>query len=679
MEANMSEQIPYIPQGADSPRDVGFRMFRSLCLLLCFVFPLLSGCGEEEKSLGTLTLSVSGNYADDFTGGGWVTAKVTAELVDAEGKSIPLTDKRLYWSVYGCHVDEQRVPAWSRTKWKQISRRAFNGLNWGQTPFYQQDFHLAAPIGHEPDGAEAYLTDIVGSRTVTVEALLRVDKPRGKWEDIRGSVTFTFGDGPLSLFSAPLRRVSSWAEAERACSELPDSVLPPESLLQLVSDNGRDRYGAAIAAGWPGDYTSHALYNYWTGERGENGKEARVVNVKDGYSLWYFSEASGPLAVCARKDSVPVPASAPAPPPDRTALRAEAEEMLLPHRPNNFIPVPDIWNQFCGALTPDEIEVPSYYGTPLPAPGLDGCYSESRLFKEASVFSLEEAARFDPSSIQNPILLDPSFALFPGMSFRFNNMQWETVEVPISALVRKAREGNPLAALRMSKYFPTVTTTSSFSNRSHFFWRRMADTLTRPGWADKVEYEVDENIRGLLGWPLDMLALGGDFLGRIPEGREPFITWERECTLRGRAFLWSVWGRIYAFNTVDAARPEGLFDKPDVTKGYAMALAGSRMPKNMWDNEVYTQRCASLALFLESRAPENGLDVEHGRALADELYAVYQENLQRILAEQRRHRAEVLPEVNRQIDEWLKELEVTRPKWLKQRWPKYPAYGGKHE
>ena len=65
--------------------------------------------------------------------------------------------------------------------------------------------------------------------------------------------------------------------------------------------------------------------------------------------------------------------------------------------------------------------------------------------------------------------------------------------------------------------------------------------------------------------------------------------------------------------------------------------------------------------------------------MADELYAVYQENLQRILAEQRRHRAEVLPEVNRQIDEWLKELEVTRPKWLKQRWPKYPAYGGKHE
>ena len=657
--------------------------FLNVCPLLCFLFllPVLSGCGEEEKSLGTLTLSVSGSYADDFTGGGWVTAKVTAELVDAEGKSIPLTDKRLYWSVYGCHVDEQRVPAWSRTKWKQISRWAFNGLNWGQTPFYQQDFHLAAPIGHEPDGAEAYLTDIVGSRTVTVEALLRVDKPRGKWEDIRGSVTFTFGDGPLSLFSAPPRRVSSWAEAERACSELPDSVLPPESLLQLVSDNGRDRYGAAIAAGWPGDYTSHALYNYWTGERGENGKEARVVNVKDGYSLWYFSEAGGPLAVCARKDSVPAPASAPAPPPDRTALRAEAEEMLLPHRPNNFIPVPDIWKLRCGDKVPHPTEIPSYYGTLLPAPGLDGCYSVKANSRDIPNFSLEEAARFDPSTISNPIIPEPAFALVPGMRLQLEGWRWYDLEIPMEQLVRKAREGNPVAALKMTKYF-SRSSNSSLDIRSYYFWIRMADALTRPGWAYETynrNTNVSESIRGLLGWPLDMLDLGGDFLEGVPDGREPFMAWVRECALRGRAFVWSWWTHMYAFNNVSAAHPEGLFERPDVTKGYAMALAGSRMPKNMWDNEEYTQKCRYLAALLERNAPENGLDVEHGRALADELYAVYQENLQRILAEQRRHRAEVLPEVNRQIDEWLKEIEREWRDWLKREWPKYPAYGGKHE
>ena len=33
--------------------------------------------------------------------------------------------------------------------------------------------------------------------------------------------------------------------------------------------------------------------------------------------------------------------------------------------------------------------------------------------------------------------------------------------------------------------------------------------------------------------------------------------------------------------------------------------------------------------------------------------------------EQRRNRAEALPEINRQIDQWLKEAEREQPKWLK--------------
>ena len=121
------------------------------------------------------------------------------------------------------------------------------------------------------------------------------------------------------------------------------------------------------------------------------------------------------------------------------------------------------------------------------------------------------------------------------------------------------------------------------------------------------------------------------------------MAWSRECTLRGRSFVWSSWFYMYAFNTIDAAHPGGLFDKPDPTKGYAMALAGSRMPLFLWDNRVYAPECALLAARLEQGAPGNGLDVERGKALAEELYAVYQENLQRVLAEQRRNRAEALP------------------------------------
>lgn len=649
-----------------------------LVCLLCVLF-LLPGWGKKErKSLGTLTLSVSGNYGENFTDGGWATATIAAVATDAEGRNIPISGENIFWSVYGCQVDE-RVASWSRTYYRQLTRRAHNGLNWGQTPVHQRDSYQNAPLAGPPHGATVYLTDVVGSRTVTVKAVLTVKTERGEEEDITGEVTFTFGDGPLSLFSGPPRRVSSRAEAERMCSGIPDSVLPTASQLRLVSDDGKDGYGAALAAGWPGDYESHDLYNYWAADSRENGKEARVVNVKDGFSLWYFFEASGPLAVCIRKDSTPAPEPEEEPSPERAALRAEAEEMLLPRRPNNLVPVPDIWKRFCGSLAPSEKEVPSYYGTPLPAAGLDGCYSIKQIFEDAQPYPLEEVARFDPSTVQNTILLDPSFALFPGMSFRFDNLNWVRGKVSMSTLVRKAREGNPLAALRMSEYFPYDPEDSTFSIRSYFFWVRMADTLTRPGWGAEVRFKVDENIRGLLGWPLDMLAQGGPLLDGVPDGREPFMAWLRECALRGRAFVWSWWAYMYAFNNVSAAHPEGLFEKPDVTRGYAMALAGSRMPPDMSDNEHYAQECGVLAARLERGAPENGLDVERGRALAEELYAVYQENLQRILADQRRHRAEVLPEVNRQIDEWLNELEGTRPKWLKQRWPEYPAYGGRHE
>ena len=656
----------------------------NVCLLLCvlFLLPVLPGCGKEEekKSPGTLTLTVSGNYGENFTDGGWATATIAAVATDAEGRNIPISGENIFWSVYGCQVDE-RVASWSRTYYRQLTRRAHNGLNWGQTPVHQRDSYQNAPLAGPPHGATVYLTDVVGSRTVTVKAVLTVKTERGEEEDITGEVTFTFGDGPLSLFSGPPRRVSSRAEAERMCSGIPDSVLPTASQLRLVSDDGKDGYGAALAAGWPGDYESHDLYNYWTADSRENGKEARVINLKDGFSLWYFSEASGPLAVCIRKDSAPAPEPEEEPSPERAALRAEAEEMLLPRRPNNLVPVPDIWKLRCGDTVPLPTEIPSYYGTPLPAAGLDGCYSQKANDRDIPRFSMEEVARFDPHTISNPIFPETALALVPGMRPRFKSAGRYNLEVPLRELVRKAREGNPLAALRMTEYFAWWSS-SSLDTRSYYFWMRMADALTRPGWGYEIynPNDVSENIRGLLGsWPLDMLAQGGPLLDGVPDGREPFMAWLRECALRGRAFVWSAWCYMYAFNTIDAAHPGGLFEKPDVTRGYAMALAGSRMPLDMSDNEQYAQECGVLAARLERGAPENGLDVERGRALAEELYAVYQENLQRILADQRRHRAEVLPEVNRQIDEWLKEIEREWPDWLKQEWPEYPAYGGRHE
>lgn len=295
------------------------------------------------------------------------------------------------------------------------------------------------------------------------------------------------------------------------CAALPDSELPAESLLRLVANDGKEGHGAARAAGWPGDIPSLDLYNYWAAETSDNGRQARVVNVEDGQGLWYFPGADGPFAVCARKGAATPPAPAPSPAPaslpDRAALRAEAEEMLLPHRPNDLIPAPDVWKLYCGSDTSLEYEAPSYYGTPLPAPGLDGCYRSGRFFDEPPVFSLEEAARFDPSTIPNRIILEPEFALPKvGLDIR-DVVATVALESPLRDLVRKARKGNPLAALRLSLYFDQPTR-ASFGNRSRFFWLRVADALTRPGWGDAMYSGVKKEMGALLGEPMKMLYLG---------------------------------------------------------------------------------------------------------------------------------------------------------------------------
>ena len=78
---------------------------------------------------------------------------------------------------------------------------------------------------------------------------------------------------------------------------------------------------------------------------------------------------------------------------------------------------------------------------------------------------------------------------------------------------------------------------------------------------------------------------------------------------------------------------------------------------------------------LNEDAAELGIDEVRGQALAEELIAVYRENYQRVLERQRRRRAAMLPEVNRQIDGWLMDMKARNSEWLKKEWPTWPAYG----
>ena len=677
------------------------RRFRGMALSLLLLCGL-SGCSEP----GTLTLTVSGDYAEDFTAGGWATARLTASAVDAEGKSLPIKGN-ITWKVKAADIHD-KVVAWNR------DRHSVSGLHWYSAPSSPQTG------GNEDDGSTILLTDIVGSRTVTVVASLQIARPPE--EAYKGAIiitaetTFTFGDGPLSLFSAPPRQVASREEAERYCAtfrpaapqggETTENALPPTTLLQLVSNNRINGYGAALSAGWPGDFEQRHIYSYWARETDKDGKEGRVVNVQDGLALWYDADARGPLAVCVPKN-IPAP-PAPEMSPEKAALRAEAEEMLLPQRSGELSPLPDIWKLRCDSLIPAAGDSPLFYGTP-PLTEYNNCYAPSVAASalEQPLFSTDEILSFAPSTFPQPLLSDP---LTP-LDLYLENQH-------TSYLIRKAREGDPAAMLAISRRLPQ-------NSPSRFFWWRLADALTRPGWAYGKENgkKTDPSFLGLMGNPRDMLAMEypslddaiSEPVAGTPDRRHFYRELMRECALRGQIFAWEICAHMYAYKVAGSTIPKGIIlDKPNPTWGYALALAGKRLAEDkdayragyalsrmdrwtvdkrlpqgfpyrwtLYDTwsptyleyEFYNEAIGSTESQLKQNAAELGIDLIKGQALATELLAVYRENYQRVLERQRRRRAAMLPEVNRQIDGWLMDMKARNSEWLKKEWPTWPAYG----
>ena len=540
------------------------RRFRGMALSLLLLCGL-SGCSEP----GTLTLTVSGDYAEDFTAGGWATARLTASAVDAEGKSLPIKGN-ITWKVKTADIHD-KVVAWNR------DRHSVSGLHWFSAPSSPQSG------GDEDDGSTILLTDIVGSRTVTVVASLQIARPPEEAYKgaliITAETTFTFGDGPLSLFSAPPRQVASRDEAERYCAtfrpaapqggETTENALPPTTLLQLVSNNRINGYGAALSAGWPGDFEQRHIYSYWARETDKDGKEGRVVNVQDGLALWYDADARGPLAVCVPKN-IPAP-PAPEMSPEKAALRAEAEEMLLPQRSGELSPLPDIWKLRCDSLIPAAGDSPLFYGTP-PLTEYNNCYAPSVAASalEKPLFSKDKILSFAPSTFPHPVISEP---LCP--------LKTDSEDADMSSLIRRAREGDAGAMLTISRRFPE-------DSPSRFFWWRLADSLIRPGWAFAEENgkKTAPSLRGLLGDPRDMLVMAYPSLddairepvAGAPDRRLFYRELMRECALRGQSFAWDIWAHLYAYNTAGSKIPQGIIlDKTNPTRGYAMMLAGKRL------------------------------------------------------------------------------------------------------
>lgn len=260
-----------------------------------------AGENEQEFTLNAaataspLSLTVEGGGKDTpFGSDNYQTITLTATLV-IDGKEVTLGDGDVTWSVASSSVS---CAAWRR------GASACNGLTWGQTPLSLSaaEGDKSEPQGDAPNGATAYLTDIVGERTVTVTASVEYNGQSYTAE----KKTVTFGDGPLSVFAGPPSTSDEgWVDAATYCkgkpgnpdlkdAYQPETKLPTIEQLQAVSGPGNGGYGAAFAAGWP----LNGTFRCWTGKSyGYYGKAAYLVLLNGGNEGW-VDVGSFALAVC---------------------------------------------------------------------------------------------------------------------------------------------------------------------------------------------------------------------------------------------------------------------------------------------------------------------------------------------------------------------------------------------
>ncbi|HJA78644.1 MAG TPA: inverse autotransporter beta domain-containing protein [Candidatus Desulfovibrio intestinavium] len=261
--------------------------------------------GENEQTItlnaataSPLSLTASGGGKDTpFGSDNYQTITLTATLT-IDGQEVQLGDGDVTWSVASSTVS---CAAWRR------GASACNGLTWGQTPLsltFDADAEndMAAPADNAPDGKTAYLTDIVGERTVTVRATVTYNG-----QPYTAETTVTFGKGPLAVFATPLRNMT-WTDAVVACGGSyesdnyeyqPATNLPSKEELLAVSapsasNPGANARGAAFAAKWPNDGSGRDMVMYWTGKLAEKVD----LGLGDDDVLDLFNE--DPVAVCRR-------------------------------------------------------------------------------------------------------------------------------------------------------------------------------------------------------------------------------------------------------------------------------------------------------------------------------------------------------------------------------------------
>lgn len=222
--------------------------------------------GENEQTItlnaataSPLSLTASGGGKDTpFGSDNYQTITLTATLT-IDGQEVQLGDGDVTWSVASSTVS---CAAWRR------GASACNGLTWGQkplslTPDDAAENDMAAPADNAPDGKTAYLTDIVGERTVTVRATVTYNG-----QPYTAEMTVTFGKGPLAVFSdgpfEPMYDISICGGRRENLPTAPElqAVSAPSNL-----NPGANARGAAFAAKWPDVLRGNHAYTYMSDSR----------------------------------------------------------------------------------------------------------------------------------------------------------------------------------------------------------------------------------------------------------------------------------------------------------------------------------------------------------------------------------------------------------------------------
>jgi hypothetical protein len=231
------------------------------------------------------------------------TASITATAT-ANGSTVTINPGEVTWTVENSSI----TAAW----WGNRSTGATNGLAWGQSAIWlngteAERTDMSGNGGVAPDGDTAYLTDIVGSRTVTVKASMVID---GK--TVSETATVSFGDGPLSVFGAAPTASDrlTWAAASSKCGTVgnpnivdyqPSTNLPRQEHLRAVAGPGEGGQGAAHAAGWPedGHLPPDYQFRYWSGEPMMSNMIYFIRLDNGDWDYAFVSEADS-VAVCLR-------------------------------------------------------------------------------------------------------------------------------------------------------------------------------------------------------------------------------------------------------------------------------------------------------------------------------------------------------------------------------------------